>query len=58
LVRFGDDGGNGGVEIILDILMFGVIFGALATGPLIAWFALAWLTTDRRRSSTPGPDSS
>jgi hypothetical protein len=46
------------MEIILDVLMFGVIFGALATGPLIAWFALAWLSTDRRRSSSRRPDSS
>ena len=41
------------MEVILDIVLAAVIFGALATGPLIAWLAAAWLFTDRRRSPSP-----
>ncbi len=40
------------MEIILDILLFGLIFGALATGPLLTWLAISWLFTDRRRSTS------
>jgi hypothetical protein len=43
------------VETIIDFLKFGVIFGALATAPIITWIAIAWLVTDRRRTSSP-PD--
>jgi hypothetical protein len=44
------------MEVILDIVVVAVIFGALATGPILTWLAVAWLVTDRRR---PGarPDS-
>jgi hypothetical protein len=45
------------MEIILDIVKFAVIFGALATGPLITWLAISWLFTDRKRS-TSRPDAS
>jgi hypothetical protein len=38
------------VEIILDLLKYGLIFGALATTPLLLWLGAAWLLTDRRRS--------
>jgi hypothetical protein len=38
------------MEVILEILVAAVIFGALATAPIIAWLAVAWLVTDRRRS--------
>lgn len=41
------------MEIILDILWFGLIFGALATGPLLTWLAISWLMTDRKRSGRP-----
>lgn len=43
------------LETIIDFLKFGVIFGALATAPIITWIAVAWLVTDRRRTSSP-PD--
>jgi hypothetical protein len=44
------------VEIILEILKAAVIFGLLATGPIVTWLALAWLVTDRRRpTSRPEP---
>jgi hypothetical protein len=46
------------VEIILDLLLFGLIFGALATAPVITWLAMAWLFTDRRRPASSRPDSS
>lgn len=39
------------MEIILNILWAAVIFGALATGPIITWLIAVWLVTDRRRSS-------
>jgi hypothetical protein len=39
------------VDIILDLVKFGIIFGVLATAPLVTWFAVSWLVTDRRRSS-------
>jgi len=45
------------MEIILDILFAAFVFGALATGPLIAWLAGAWLFTDRRRSPSRPPSS-
>jgi hypothetical protein len=38
------------MEVILDLLYYGLIFGALATAPLLLWLAAAWLLTDRRRS--------
>jgi hypothetical protein len=40
------------MEIILDLLKFAVIFGVLATGPLVTWLAISWLFTDRRRASS------
>jgi hypothetical protein len=43
------------VQTILDFLRFGVIFGVLATAPIVTWIAVAWLVTDRRRTSSP-PD--
>jgi uncharacterized membrane protein len=41
------------VDIILDFLKFGLIFGSLATAPVITWLAVSWLVTDRRRSTPP-----
>lgn len=38
------------MEVILEMVIAAVIFGALATGPLVAWLAASWLFTDRRRS--------
>jgi hypothetical protein len=38
------------VEIVLDILFAAVVFGALATTPLLMWFGAAWLLNDRRRA--------
>ena len=44
------------MDTILDIAKFGIIFGVLATAPLVTWLAVSWLLTDRRRTSTPsGP---
>jgi hypothetical protein len=43
------------VQTIIDFLKFGVIFGVLATAPIVAWIAVAWLVTDRRRTSS-APD--
>ena len=44
------------MDIILDLVKFGIIFGVLATAPFVTWLAVAWLLTDRRRTSTPsGP---
>jgi hypothetical protein len=40
------------VDIILDLVKFGVIFGVLATAPIVTWLAVSWLVTDRRRTST------
>lgn len=40
------------MDIILDLLKFGIIFGVLATAPIVTWLAVSWLVTDRRRSST------
>lgn len=37
------------MEVILDIGFAALIFGALATTPIIIWLAIAWLVTDRRR---------
>jgi hypothetical protein len=45
------------MEVILDIAWAALIFGALATGPIITWLAIAWLVTDRRRPSAR-PESS
>jgi hypothetical protein len=39
------------MQTILDIAWAALIFGALATGPIITWIAVAWLVTDRRRPS-------
>jgi hypothetical protein len=41
------------VDIILDFLKFGIIFGVLATAPLVMWLAWSVLSTDRRRASSP-----
>jgi hypothetical protein len=43
------------VQTIIDFLKFGIIFGVLATVPIVAWIAIAWLVTDRRRTSS-APD--
>lgn len=44
------------MDIIWDLVKFGVIFGVLATAPIVIWLAVSWLVTDRRRTSTPpGP---
>lgn len=40
------------MEIILQILKFGLIFGVLATVPIVTWLAVSWLVTDRRRTSS------
>lgn len=37
------------MDIIIDIVKFGIIFGVLATAPLVTWVAVSWLFTDRRR---------
>ena len=39
------------MQTILDIAWAALSFGALATGPIITWIAVAWLVTDRRRPS-------
>jgi hypothetical protein len=39
------------MEVIWDILLASIIFGALATVPIVTWLAVAWLVTDRRRPS-------
>jgi hypothetical protein len=39
------------VDIIFDVVKFGLIFGVLGTAPIVAWLALSWLFTDRRRTS-------
>jgi hypothetical protein len=44
-----------GLQTIIDFLKFGIIFGVLATVPVVTWIAVAWLVTDRRRTSSP-PD--
>ena len=38
------------MDIIIDFLKFGLIFGALATAPIVTWLAVSWLFTDRRRT--------
>ena len=43
------------METIIDFLRFGLIFGVLATAPIVTWIAVAWLVTDRRRTSS-SPD--
>ena len=40
------------MDIILDLVKFGIIFGVLATAPFVTWLAVSWLITDRRRTST------
>jgi hypothetical protein len=45
------------VEILLEIAKFAIIFGILATVPLVTWVAVAWLFTDRRRNPSR-PDAS
>ena len=40
----------------MDILKFGLIFGILATVPIVTWVALSWLFTDRRRTSPPSDE--
>jgi hypothetical protein len=44
--------GTDRVDIIWDLVKFGIIFGVLATAPVVTWLAISWLVTDRRRSST------
>jgi hypothetical protein len=44
-----------GLQTIIDFLKFGIIFGVLASAPIVTWIAVAWLVTDRRRTSSP-PD--
>ena len=44
--------GRFGLDIIIDFLKFGLIFGILATAPIVTWLAVAWLVTDRRRTSS------
>jgi hypothetical protein len=44
------------VDIIVDFLVFGVIFGVLGTAPIVTWLAISWLVTDRRRT-TPRSDA-
>jgi hypothetical protein len=39
------------VDIIVDFLKFGIIFGVLGTAPIVTWLAISWLATDRRRTS-------
>ena len=46
-----------GLEIIIDFVKFGLIFGILGTAPIVTWLAVAWLVTDRRRTSSR-PDES
>ena len=46
-----------GLDIIIDLLKFGIIFGILATAPIVTWLAVSWLVTDRRRTSSR-PDES
>ena len=46
-----------GLDIIIDFLKFGLIFGILATAPIVTWLAVSWLVTDRRRTSSR-PDGS
>ena len=41
------------MDLIIDFLKFGIIFGALATAPIVTWVAVAWLFTDRRLTSSP-----
>jgi hypothetical protein len=43
------------LDIIIDFVKFGLIFGILATAPIVTWLAVAWLVTDRRRT-TSRPD--
>jgi hypothetical protein len=45
------------VDVIFDIVKFGIIFGVLATAPLVTWLAVSWLFTDRRRKPSR-PDAS
>jgi uncharacterized membrane protein (GlpM family) len=45
------------LDIIIDFLKFAIIFGILATVPIVTWVAVAWLFTDRRRASSR-PDAS
>ena len=40
------------MDIILDFVKFGIIFGVLASAPLVMWLAWSVLSTDRRRSSS------
>ncbi|HET9671573.1 MAG TPA: hypothetical protein VFQ40_01835 [Actinomycetota bacterium] len=44
------------MEVIIELVKYAVIFGILATAPLVLWLGAAWLFTDRRRSpSRPEP---
>ena len=44
------------MEIVLEIVKAAVIFGALATGPLLLWLGFAWLVTERGRRPASGSD--
>lgn len=44
------------MDVIVDLVKFGIIFGVLGTAPIVAWVALSWLVTDRRRTSPPSSD--
>ncbi|HWL90475.1 MAG TPA: hypothetical protein VNP90_03830 [Actinomycetota bacterium] len=41
------------MDIIFDLVKFGLIFGILATVPIVTWLAVSWLVTDRQRTSSP-----
>lgn len=40
------------MDIIIDFLTFGLIFGVLGVTPIVIWIAVSWLVTDRRRTSS------
>jgi hypothetical protein len=40
------------LDIIIDFLKFGFIFGVLGVTPIVMWVAVSWLFTDRRRTSS------
>jgi hypothetical protein len=44
------------LDVIVDILKFGLIFGVLGTAPIVTWLALSWMFTDRRRTSPPSDE--
>lgn len=38
------------MDIIVDFVKFGLIFGILGVTPIVMWVGGAWLLTDRRRT--------